>query len=115
MQIDRDKANAELARFTGCNHAETPDFLCGLLPDGSCDEAQVNGDLLWRVMRALYGKTCRLTLTKGYYGDERYLASATYFREYDGLKGADARHAHPVAALYLAAKDAGLLEGEGHE
>jgi len=97
MQIDRDKANAELARFTGCNHAETPDFLCGLLPDGSCDEAQVNGDLLGRLVLRLKERVWL------WWDGSEWVGEAT-----DGDEVAT--HAHPVAALYLALKDAGLVE-----
>jgi len=121
MDIDRDKANAELARLcdlvrkgefkgkpfyhpTDASWRETPpDFLSGLLPDGSCDEAQVNGELLGRLVLRLKARAWL------WWDGSDWVGEAT-----DGEE--QATHAHPVVALYLAAKDAGLLEkGEGRE
>ena len=137
--MDIDKANAELARLCGyeerngfwfapetlatcgaAGHWGVPDFLAGLLPDGSCDEAKVNWDVLGRAVKAMREapgayriKLVWLSEAAGYPG---WHAEYVHRRSSVGHPAENTTHAHPVAALYLAAKDAGLPEkGESRD
>ncbi|HUS92180.1 MAG TPA: hypothetical protein VM695_10045 [Phycisphaerae bacterium] len=85
-------------------HRPAPDFLSGLRPDGTCDESKVNGDLLWRVLLACRGD-CYIVSLHVHWNGEGWDSFAM---------GRSYHHAHPVAALLLAAGHARLLDkGEG--
>ena len=83
-------------------HRPAPDFLAGW-----DDEAQVNGDLLWKVWCALSREefAVRLDDAEGYVDCEITNADGETFYVEDGEQTA-----HPVAAMLLAAGHAGLLE-----
>lgn len=120
MSFDKDKANWELAALCGIRKGEPcldgtpaeywvhddghaiplPDFFAGLRADGTCDEAAVDGDLLWKVMMAL---SC--------YVDQFWPASPGGVWRVRVVGGGIMKHAHPIAALYLCARAAGILKG----
>ena len=103
-EVSRAEWNEALAKFVWpippdpTLHSVPPDFLAGLRPDGTCDEAQVDWALWGKLLRAFPGNR-RVFFVR--IGDE-YEA----WRGYDPIYF----HAHPVAALALCAEDAGLLE-----
>ncbi|HPD15837.1 MAG TPA: hypothetical protein PLE19_12855 [Planctomycetota bacterium] len=85
-----------------------PDFFAGLNADGTCNEALVDGDLLWRVMRAVWAKVLNLEIEKKFASLQWRVwvepDPATLFGRGWGTS------LHPIVALALAAHEAGLLE-----
>ena len=90
-----------------------PDFLRGLRSDGTCNEAEVDGDLLWKVMRAIEARDCRL-LTLRHSVDWCVSFHEPPQKGVGGLLHTQ-HHWHPVAALALCAAAAGLFEEPTNE
>ena len=83
-----------------------PRFLAGLLPDGSCDEEQVDGALLWRVMRAA-ARDNEISLRA--YWDDDTDSKAWDAEAWDDSSGISCHHAHPTVAMAELAEGLGLL------
>ena len=102
---DRDAVNGKLAKLCGypaammdyVSRGDVPDFLRGLRPDWTCDEAEVDGDLLWRMVLAMGSPVTIAKLGKAW---------VVY------CHGIARTHVHPVAALARCAEDAGLLDAD---
>jgi len=113
MKIDlttpwgRHAVNEALARLTELPNC--PDFLAGLRPNGTCDESQVNGDLLWKVMRRLAegDKAVSLTRFEDKHTKRPDTMHGSWLADTRELRGCG-QHDHPIVALAIAAR--GLLE-----
>lgn len=113
MTFEREKANKELAELCGIvlDFAQYPsDFFAGLRPDGTCDEAAVDGALLWKVMRA-FPRQANICL-HWMESQGQWCASC----QIGGRRWSQTEfHAHPMMALYLCARAGSILKGEANQ